>query len=201
MKIKNLLVSVFILATVFAFNTEVVDAKGGGGRGGGGARSSSVRSSTPRASATPKISTPKTPKAPSISKTPSKSTVKVTAPVAKKVGGKTFSKKGSVVDATYQPKFNGGYTPPIGSTVYYRQSSALDWLPFYLILNSQNAHREAIVTEPSKDGQPAVEKVVKEEGLDTMYIVNWVMSILVIIGFIWLVVYIINKKTNKNYYA
>lgn len=178
----------------------VSEAKGGGGRAGGGARSS-VRSysSTRSTSTTSRVSTPKTttPKVttPKVSTKPSATTAKVTTPKAKTVGGKTFSKKGSVVDSTYQPKFNGGYVPPAGSVVYYRESSMMDWLPFYLILNSQNAHRDAVVVEPAKDGQPAVEKVVKAEGTDTMYIINWIMSILLVGGLIALIVWFINKRT------
>ena len=176
----------------------VAYAKGGGGGRGGGARSSSSVRSTPRVS-TPKVSTPKvvTPKAPRVSTRPSRSTAKVTSPTAKKVGKTTFSKKGSVVGGTYQPRFNGGYVPPAGSTVYYRQSSVMDWLPFYLIMTNQQ-HREAVVTEPAKDGQPAKETVVKAEGTDGMYILNWILSIALVLGLIALIVWLVDKRAKAR---
>lgn len=103
--------------------------------------------------------------------------------------------KGYVVDSNYQPRFSGGYTAPAGSVVVYRQSSIMDWLPFYLIMNSNNAHRQATVTQP--DGQT---KEVKEEGVDGMYIMNWIITILFIGGVIGGIVYLVNKYTYKEEY-
>lgn len=190
---KKLLI-VLMLAVLVSAPVATFAKGGGGGRGGGGRSSSSSRSSSVRS--TPKVSKPSVPKAPKVSTKPSTKTVKVQSATAKKVNGKTFSKKGSVVDDTYKPRFNGGYSAPAGSVVYYRESSGLDWLPFYLIMTSQS-HREAVVVEPAKDGQPAVEKVVKEEGVDTMYVVNWVVSILIILGLIGGIVYLVNRKTRN----
>lgn len=187
-------------------------AKGGisGGRSFSSSRStsSSFKSSSsikPSTSVSPSTSFKSTastpalkPSLPKITTKPSFSTVKVTSPVAKTVNGKSFGKTGSIVSSTYQPKFKNGYTAPIGSTVYYQDtsSSLMNWLPFYMIMTSQS-HRDVIVTEPAKDGQPAKETIIKEEGVDTMYIINWIFSILIIIGLIILIVYQVNKKT-KN---
>lgn len=200
---------IFILSMValIALSPSISLAKGGGGGRGGGFSSSRSSVSSSRAtpsvssrSSTPKVSTPKvvTPKAPKISTKPSTSTAKVTSTTTKTVNGKSYGKTGSVVGGTYQPKFRGGYSAPAGSTVYYRESSMMDWLPFYLILSSQNAHRDAVVVEPAKDGQPAKETVVKEEGIDTMYVINWIISILLVGGLIGYIVYKVNKNTKKK---
>lgn len=169
-------------------------AKGGGARAS--SARSSVRSSAPKTS-TPKTSTPKTttPKTttPKVSSKPSSTTQKVTSTTNKVVGGKNFGKTGSVVGETYKPRFSG-YTAPAGSVVYYERSSVMDWLPFYLILTNQQ-HREAVVQEPAKDGQPAKETVVKEEGVDTMYVLNWVVTILFVVLFMAFIVWLVNKKT------
>lgn len=191
--------AILILPTTVAF----AKGGGGGGRGGsfGGSRSSSYsRSTTTTPKSTPvKTTTPKAPSAPRVKSTPSKATPKITSTTNKTVNGKNYGKKGSVVGSDYQPKFSGGYTPAAGSVVYYQQSSALDWLPFYMIMSSQNAHREAVVVEPGKDGGPATEKVVKEEGLDGMYVWNWIFSILVSLGLIALIVWYVNKKSKQKY--
>jgi len=194
---KKLIIGLSVL--VLTLSAAGVQAKGGGGggRASSGARSyssSSSRSSTstrsvtstPKATSAPKVVTPK------VTTRPTSATKTVTAAKPKTVAGKTYSTKGSVVDKNYQPKFNG-YTAPIGSTVYYRQSSMLDWLPLYLILSNQQ-HREAVVTQP--DGK---EQVVKEEGIDTMYVINWIVTILFALGLIGLIVWFVNKKTNYNY--
>jgi hypothetical protein len=102
---------------------------------------------------------------------------------------------GKVVDDKYQPKFKNGYVAPSGSVVYYPQSSMLDWLPFYLIMTNQS-HREVVVQSP--DGK---KETVKEEGVDTMYVINWIVSILLCIGLIGAVVWFINKKTNNYNYV
>lgn len=209
---KKILILVAVLAILPSFALAKGSFSSGRSSFSSSRSSSSFRSSTPARVSTPskistttktstpaKVSTPKTPKiTPKISAKPSKTTTKVTSPKAKNtVNGKTFSKKGAVVDSTYQPKFRGGYTAPMGSTVYYRESSMMDWLPFYLILSSQNAHREAVVSTPATATQPATETIVREEGTDTMYVVNWIVTILLVIGLGALIVYLVNKKT-KN---
>lgn len=198
----KLIIGIFLALTVLLGSSHAMEvyAKGssGGSRGGSfsGSRSSSVKSSTTTqstsaskpATTAPKSTTPK------VSTKPSSTTKTVTSskPISK--DGKTFSSKGKVTDSTYQPKFNG-YTPPAGSTVYYRDSG-MSWLPFYFLWMS--SHREAVVQEPSKDGQPPVEKVVKEEGTDTMYVVNWIITILIGLGLIALVIYLLNRRKNAK---
>lgn len=183
-----------------------VSAKGGGARAFSGVRSStrsfsaskttapkipqsSSKAVAPAKTTSPKVVTP--------SKRPSSATEKVVSQ-PKTINGKRFSGTGNKVGDGYQPTFRGGYSAPAGSVVYYRESSMMDWLPFYLILSSSNAHREATVVEPAKDGQPGKETVVQEEGVDTMYVVNWIITILFILGLIALIVYLINKYSSKN---
>jgi len=177
----------------------MADAKGGSV---GGARVSAPRVSAPKMStSTPKTSTStsgvktSTPSAPKVSTKPSSATAVKTAP-AKSIGGKTYSSKGYVVGKDYSPKFKGGYVAPEGSVVQYRNSGFMDWLPFYLIMSSNNAHREAVVTQP--DGK---EEIVKEEGIDTMYVINWIITILFIGGIIVGIIYLVNKLTKKEEYA
>lgn len=197
-----------IAAIVLMSTVSSVEAKGGGGggRAGGGGRSSvssgsHSSSSGSRSSSGSKSTTPSKPSASKPSSRPSSATTKTTSPTAKTVNGKTYSKTGNVVDSNYKPSFRGGYTPPAGSTVYYRESSAMDWLPFYLMMNSNNAHREAVVVEPAKDGQPAKETVVKEEGTDGMYIWNWVITIIFCVLFLALIIWLVNKLLTRNKYA
>lgn len=193
------------LAAMICLSPITMFAKGSSGGGRSFSSSRSLTSSVSKSSTTSRTTTTKTPTTPKVttpkvSIKPSTTTAKVTSPTVKTAGGKSFGKTGSVVDATYQPRFSGGYTAPIGSTVYYNDagSSLMNWLPFYMIMTNQS-HQEALVVEPAKDGQPAKETVVKEEGLDGMYIWNWIFSILFSIGGIALIVYFVNKKTNKKY--
>lgn len=197
---KKLLI--ILVLGMFATTTLVNDAyaKGGGGRAGGGARSSGSRSVSPSKPSVSKPSTskPSTPSTPKVGSRPSASTKTVNSATAKTVNGKNYGTKGSVVDSNYQPKFRG-YSAPAGSVVYYRSYGFMDWLPFYLIMTSQS-HREAVVVEPAKDGQPAKETVVKEEGVDGMYVWNWIFSILFVIGLIALIVWFVNRRSNKYAY-
>lgn len=173
--------------------TDAYAKGGGGGRAVGGARVSSTRVSTPKPSTSVKPSTPKPtvpkPVTPKPAK-PNSATVVKTDTQKKVVDGKTYSKKSYVVDDKYKPNFQGGYTPVAGSQVYYR-SSAMDWFPIYYIL-THDSHKEAVVKAP--DG---TEKVVKEEGKDTMYFVNWILTILLLGGIGVGIVYLINKFTKK----
>lgn len=194
---------IYLMVAVIALVPTLSFARGGGGGGhassGGRSSFSSSRSSSSlgssRASSSARVSTPSRPSAPRVSSKPSSSTAKVTQAKPKVVGGKSYGKTGSVVSSTYQPRFRG-YTAPIGSTVYYRESSALDWLPFYMIMTSQS-HREAVVSTPATATTPVSEVVVKEEGLDGMYIWNWIFSVLIGLGLIAWIVYLVNKRSNK----
>jgi hypothetical protein len=199
--ISILLVSVFLIP-------HSVSAKGGGARGG--SARPAARPSTPTVKTTPTpvakpspVTAPAAPKvtppkAPSVK--PSTATKTVTSPSKKTVGSKTYSNKGYVVDKDFAPKFRGGYTAPVGSTVYYRDSGIMDWLPFYLIMSNQQ-HREAVVSTPGENGAAATEKVVQEEGTDPMYILNWVITILFLGGVIAGIAYLINKRSSKPSYV
>lgn len=193
MKIQNI-IKVSIIASLLisvAFG-QAVSAKGSsGGRSSGGRISSSRSVSRPR-TASARAAVPSKPSIPKVSTRPSsKTTTKVGTP--KTISGKKFSGKGNVVDSNYQPKFSGGYAPPVGSTVYYRDNSMMSWLPFYMIMTNQQ-HREAVVTQP--DG---TEQVVKEEGTDSMYIWNWILTILFVGGVGAGIIYLVYKLTNKKY--
>jgi hypothetical protein len=153
-------------------------ARGGGS--GGGRSFSTSRVSAPRVTA-PKVVTPKV------------STVKSTQ---SKVGTSVVNgtkKTGYTVSPTYQPKLSGGYTPPMGSVVYHRQSSFLDYLPLYYIL-SHDSHQTVSVKEPNS----TTTKEVKEEGIDNMYVFNWILTIIFGGLFIWFIMWLINKLTSKK---
>lgn len=200
----SMFVVLSLIATLFI---STVEAKGSSGGRGGGSRGGSVsRPSTPKVS-TPKTTTPKSAPAPApkqstpkVSSKPSSTTKTTTAQTNKTVGNKTFSKKGSVVDENYQPKFRGGVTPPAGSTVYYRQNSFMDYLPWIYIF-THDSHRDAIVTQTNEKGEVVKEEVVEEEGTDGMYIFNWIMVILLTGGIIGGIIWFINKKTRKENYV
>ncbi len=200
---KQLIALAFILV-LLSPTMAMAKGGGGGGRSSGGSRSfssgsrsySSPKPSAPKPSAPAKPSTPK-PAAPvkpaGPSKTPTKSTPTVTKTAPVKPG---YSAKGNVVGAGYQPAFRGGYTAPAGSVVYYRQNSLLDWLPLYFILTN-DSHRDAIVETPGKDGAATTTTAVKEEGTDSMYVINWIITVLFFLGVFGFLVWLINKLTYK----
>lgn len=163
----------------------IADAKGGGG---GGRASSGGRVSTSR------TNTPSKPSAPSpaktITKTPPK-TIQSTKPVVSSTG-KKMNGTGKVVDENYQPKFRSGYVAPAGSVVYYPERSILDWLPFYMIMTHQQ-HQQVVVQSPDGNGGMK-EETQEEEGTDGMYIFNWIFSILVVGGVIYLIMRLVNRR-------
>jgi hypothetical protein len=59
----------------------------------------------------------------------------------------------------------------------------------YYIL-THNSQRDAVVVAP--DGK---EEVVKEEGTDSMYVINWILTILLVGGAGFGIIYLINKFT------
>src|SRR6478609_8477679 len=138
--------------------------------------SSSSRSSSIRSSSSSKSTTSKSTTSKSTTSKPSSGTTKVTAKQPVKSG---FSTTGYKTSSSYQPRFRG-YNAPIGSTVYYQRDygSALDFLPWYFLL-THDSHQQAVVTQP--DGQ---QKTVKADGVDTMYVVNWIVMILLTLGII-----------------
>jgi hypothetical protein len=183
-----IVLAVFLLTRV-AFPAE---AKGGGGGRGGGGRSSVSSSSKSSGGSTSKSSVGS--KSTTGSR-PSSTTKTVTSSSPKTVNGKTYSSKGYVVGEGYTPTFKGGYAPPAGSTVYYRDSggSAWDWFPMYYIM-THDGSSQAVVTQP--DGQ---EKEVEEEGGDGMYFFNWVLVILIGVGIIGLIIWFVNKRSGGDY--
>lgn len=190
-------IAIIVLSSILLFPSLSI-AKGSVsvGRSSGSIRSSSVSAkvSTQRPISTPKPAV--------ITKPVVKPTVVKSTQQIKSSNGKKMSTSGKVIDSNYQPKFVGGYTAPIGSVVYYRESSVLDYLPLYLILTS-NSHRDAVVVTPqstSTDGRiiPSTTTTVKEDGIDTMYVINWIVTILFFGGIIALALWFINKKTLKN---
>lgn len=183
-------VSVLLTALIIP---ATVEAKGSsGGRSSGGSRSSVSSSSKSTSTSRPtQTSVKPTPSTPKVSKSPT-STTKSVQSDAKTIGGKKFSGKGSVVDDNYKPSFRGGYTPPAGSTVYYRDSSFMDYLPWIYIF-THDSHQDAVVVQP--DGK---EEVVQEEGMDSMYVINWILVILSGIGAIYGVMWLVNKLTSKE---
>ena len=195
MKYLYILVCVLSLSLLFS-DTALAKGGGGGGRGGGGgARSGSVSKST--SGSTSKTTTsnakPATPSKPNPQK-PTSATKTVNNQQAKTVNGKTYSKTGNVVDENYRPTFRGGYTPPVGSTVYYRDSGSdwLSWIPLWYIM-THDGSKEAVVVQP--DGK---EQEVKAEGEDGMYVLNWIITILFGVGLVVLVIWLVNKWTQPK---
>jgi hypothetical protein len=189
---RNLLL-VLALVTITALPLNEVFAKGSSGGRSGGSRSSVSKPSTPKpAVAKPTVSKPvEAPKPKPPSAKPSKNTpTKVADKDVKSANGKKMSRNGKVVGEGYQPKFKGGYTAPAGSTVYYPERSFIDYLPWiFLFSQSMDSHREVVVETP--DGQ---QQTQQEEGLDSMYVINWIVSILLVFGLIALVIYLMNRK-------
>lgn len=170
-------------------------AKGGGGRGGGFSSSrSSSYSSKPASQAKPpsqssfKTTAPKPVAAPPV-KTTSSLSAKGKAITSKPSNSRYARGKARYLNSDY--RFSRGYTAPAGSAVYYR-SSAWDWFPFYY-LATHGSHKDAVVVQP--DGK---EVEVKEEGVDGMYIFNWIVVILLGLGFIGLIAWLVYKFTNKG---
>lgn len=176
---KKLIIAVFICSLGLLPLSEVF-AKGGG-RGGGGARASASRP------------VPKPDVAPVQKKTQVvKPATKVSDKPVVSNTGKKMSNKGKVVDENYKPSFRGGYVPPVGSTVYYQQRSFLDYLP-WVFLFTMTPNREVVVQASEPDGT-VKEETHQEEGTDTMYVINWIVSLLLLGGLIAVVIKLLNRK-------
>lgn len=194
---KKLFIVLSLCAFVFAPVADVMAKGGGGGRGGGGARSTATRSAP--APSKPVNNSGSTPSAPAqtpktITKTPPR-TVESTKPVVSSTG-KKMNSKGTVVDDNYKPTFRGGFTPPAGATVYYPQRDFMDYLP-WIFLFTQDSHREVVVETKGENGE-VKQETHQEEGVDTMYIINWIMSILLLGGLIYLIMRALSKKKKPN---
>ena len=189
------ILSVFVLIAICLSLAPTAFAKGGSSRSGSSFRSSPSRVSAPKPVA-PKPVIKDAPK-PVIKATPAPKTVKAVAPVKKSPSGKTLSTKSKTVGSNgYTPKFKG-YRPPVGSTVYYNQHSFLDYLP-WIFLFSMNSHASATVYPPpvvNGTSTVAVAPVeVKDEAVDTMYVINWIVTILLSLGLIAFIMWLINRK-------
>lgn len=188
------------LIAALVISPMLVEAKGSsGGRSSG----SSSRSSSASRPAMVKPSAPSSPVAtapkPAANK-PSANTTRQQAAVAPSANGKTYSKTGNVVDSNYAPKFRGGYMPPNGSVVYYPDNSWMMWIPLMYLMQN-DSHRDAIVQEKDGEGNTVAEKIVQEEGVDTMYVINWIITILIGLGLLALIVWLINKFTSRPKYT
>lgn len=216
---KRIIILTIATALLLSASVGSVNARGGGGGRSsfGGSRSfssskssfksSSSRSMAPKAAAAkPKTATQikaEKAQAAKVAQQKSQQAAKVKAqqvkeskyqsasnklPSSKSKNGKTYTKGKTVGVNGYNPRYTG-YVAPAGSTTYYR-SSAMDWFFLYYIL-AHDSHKEAVVVQPDK-----TEKVVKEEGVDNMYVFNWIVLILLLgaggAGIVWLV----NKKTS-----
>jgi cobalamin biosynthesis Mg chelatase CobN len=184
---------------------QVLLAKSGGSSSGGSKSSSGSKSNT---SSSTKSSTKSTksesksqsiPAAPKVNTKPSTTTKKTTTAQkpsneATKTTNKKYSNTGYTVDEGYQPRFQGGYTAPMGSTVYYPSYSPLDYLIFWHIFNGNSEKQQtAVVVQP--DGK---EQVVKQESTDPLYVVNWIVLVLLVIGVCAGIVFLVNKLTKKK---
>lgn len=173
-------------------------AKGGGGaRGGGGFRgssskpsSSSKSSSKPSADARP---APVKSKPGDTIKTSDGKSVK-TSPI-KPANNKYSSSKGIVGEDGYTPKFKSGFQAPVGSTVYYPQHSALDYLP-WVYLFSQNSPQHDNVTVVQPDGKQ-YEQTPEPQGVDGLAVFNWIILVAIALAVIGGIVWGVNKMTNK----
>lgn len=178
---KKLLVALGIFVLVLMPASDAF-AKGGGGRSGGGARSSVSRSSKP-------ASKPAVTKTQTVKPQP---TIKESTKPVVSSSGKKMSGKGTVVDDNYKPKFKSGFVPPNGATVYYPQRDFMDYLP-WIFLFTQDSHREVVVQTTGENGE-VKEETQQEEGIDTMYVINWIVSILLLFGLVYLIMRLISKK-------
>lgn len=218
---KKIITTLMIVALALSIAPIAYAKGGGGGRGGGGSRSISRPAPSPKPSVTPTprpINTPSPrptvaptprppaqPPKPKITASPSKTTQQVgprsgAKSITTTKSGKKVTGKGNVIDNTYQPRFRGGATYPAGSQVYYADRGFLDYLP-WIFLFTQSSHREVVVYPATGSSTAPVAAPVetKEEGVDTMYVINMIITILLSIGLIGAIVYFINKKTTPQY--
>jgi hypothetical protein len=206
---KTITIIAILAIALTAANTAFARGGSSGGRSGGGFRSSAPRVSSP----TPRPTVAPTPVSrPTVAPTPvstkpttaqktayanSLKTNKAVTPTKKTTSGKTLSTKSKTIGSGYNPKFRNGSTYPAGSTVYYPQRDFLDYLP-WIFLFTMDSHRQAVVYPPATTGTStaAVAPIeTEEEGVDTMYLINWIVMILLTGGIIGGIVYYINKKT------
>lgn len=195
-----------LTASLLLGMAEIAYARGGSSGGRSSGSRSSVRTSpspAPRPSVTPTVA-PAAPK-PYVSTKPTAQqkaayastlkTNKVVTPTKKTASGKTLSTKNKTIGSGYNPKFRNGSTYPAGSTVYYPQRDFMDYLP-WIFLFTMDSHRQAVIYPPANASSTAAVTPIEdtEEGVDTMYIINWIIMILLTGGIIGGIMWFINKK-------
>lgn len=181
-------------------NNYLVHNKGSSSGGRGGSSSSAKSSSSSKSSSSTPSNPPagkSTSKPGSTIKTADGKTIKSSADKPKNAG---FSReKGIVGDNGYQPRFSNGYSAPAGSTVYYRDTSALDYLPWIYLFSHNNpatpAGAQATVVQP--DGKQVDVKPV-QEGTDGLAIFNWFLLIVIVVAIIGGIIYGVNKYTSRD---
>ena len=209
MKKSIIAIAILVIALTTAADTAFARGGGGGGRSSGGSRSSPSRtvSPTPRPTVAPTVKPTVAPVAkPYVATKPtaqqkadyakSLKTNKTVATTKKTSTGKTLSTKSKTIGSGYNPKFRNGSTYPAGSTVYYPQRDFLDYLPWIFLL-TMDSHRQAVIYPPATASSTAAITPIEdtEEGVDTMYVINWIIMILLTGGIIAGIMYLINKKT------
>lgn len=171
----------------------VAKGSSGGRSGGSSSKSSGSSKSSSSSSKTtaPQKSTP--------SRSPSANTKVVTdakKPSAATTKGKPYSSKGNVIDGNYQPRFQGGYTAPAGSVVYYRDHSFIDYLPWiYLFSQDSPRNDQAVIVQP--DGKEVAAQP-EPEGVDGLLILNWIILLVIALGLIAGVVWGVYKWQEKK---
>lgn len=186
-----------------------------GSRSGGGFKSSSKSSisskskskssssSTSKSKTTKKSSSTYTPSKPKVGKstaTPG-SKIKtldgkeVQSSAKKPVNARYSRTDGIYGDNGYAPRFTGGYTPPYGSTVYYPQHSALDYLPWiYLFSQDSPQHDQVTIVQP--DGKETM-ATPEAGGVDGLAVFNWIVLVIMALAIIGGIVWGVNKISQR----
>ena len=194
MKKRVLIVCLFVF--ILSSLAPLVEAKGGSSSGG--SRSSSSSRTAPKSAAQIKADRVVAQRqAAATAKQQAQEQKYKTAssqlPTNKTKNGKTYTKGKTIGVDGYQPRFRNGYQAPAGSTVYYDNGfSAWSMIPLWYIM-THDGSQNVVVQQP--DGK---EVQIKEEGADGMYVFNWIITILLGVGLIGLVIYLVNKYTQKK---
>ena len=183
---KKILIMLMVVAIIGTPYITMARGGGGGGRASGGSRGGFSRP----------VSRPSTPSPRPVKAIVVKPEVKTSAKPVSSASGKKMAAQGTVVGDNYQPKFSGGYVAPMGATVYQQQRSFIDYLP-WIFLFTQSSHREVVVETTNASGT-IQQETHKEEGVDTMYIINWIVSIGLLGGLIYLVMRMFNKNDKRR---
>jgi cobalamin biosynthesis Mg chelatase CobN len=162
----------------------LVRGSSGGGRSSSSGRSSSGTSKSGGSTSTSKSSRPTT---------STKTTTTGPKPSSKTTNGKSYSGQGNVVGGDYAPRF-GGYSPPAGSVVYYRDTSFTDYLPWIYLFSRDNQQQpQAVVMQP--DGKQHAVKADTDTG---MVVFEWVMLIALVALIIGGLVFVAKKSMDRH---